>query len=88
MSCGAGRRCGLDPALLWQWCWPVAAALIQSLAGELPYAVGAALKRPKKLNSPQSLGKIKIKCAVAIETCTDIQNRSAQDGLGASVRSL
>ena len=32
------RRCGLDLALLWLWCRPVAAA---------PYAAGAALKRQK-----------------------------------------
>ena len=32
MSCGIGCRCGLDPALLWLWCRPVATALIRSLA--------------------------------------------------------
>ena len=48
MSCGAGRRCGSDPVLLWLWCRPVATALIQPLARELPYAVGTALKRKKK----------------------------------------
>jgi len=31
--------------LLWLWCWLAAAAPIQSLAWELPYAVGVALKR-------------------------------------------
>ena len=34
-----------DPALLWLWCRPAAAALIQPLAWELPYAIGAAVKR-------------------------------------------
>ena len=34
-----------DPVLLWRWCRPVATALIQPLAWEFPYAVGAALKR-------------------------------------------
>ena len=48
MSCGAGRRCGLDPALLGLWCRPAAATLIQPLAWEPPYAMGAALKRQKK----------------------------------------
>ena len=43
-----GHRCGLDPALLWLWHRPVAIALIQPLAWEHSYAVGAALKRPPK----------------------------------------
>ena len=45
MSCGAGRRCSSDPMLLWLWCRPAAAAPIQPLAWELPYATGAALKK-------------------------------------------
>ena len=51
MSCGVGHRHGSDPALLWLWCWTVATALIQPLAWEPPYAVGAAqemVKRQKK----------------------------------------
>ena len=48
MSCGVGCRHGLDPALLWLLCRLAATALIQHLAWELPYAVGAALKREKK----------------------------------------
>ena len=47
VSCGVGRRCGLDLALLWLWCRPAAAALIRPLAWEPPYATGAALKRQK-----------------------------------------
>ena len=51
MSCGVGRRLGLDPALLWMWLWlwnrPVGTAQIQPLAWEPPYAVGMALKRQK-----------------------------------------
>ena len=39
-----GPRGSLDLALLWLWCRPAAAALIQPLAWELPYAVSAALK--------------------------------------------
>ena len=34
-----------DPMLLWLWCRWAAAALIQPLAWELPYATSAALKR-------------------------------------------
>ena len=48
MSCGVGHRQGSDTELLWLWCRLAAAALIQTLAWEPPYAVGAALKRQKK----------------------------------------
>ena len=48
MSCGVGHRCGLDLALLWLWCKLAAAALIRSLAWELPYVEGMALKRQKR----------------------------------------
>ena len=44
VSCGVGRRFGSDPELLWLWCRLAAVALIQSLAWELLYAVGMALK--------------------------------------------
>ena len=47
MSCGVGRRCSSDPKLLWWWCRLTAVALIQPLAWELPYAMGAALKKVK-----------------------------------------
>ena len=53
MSCGVGRRCGSDLALLglrlcpWlcPWLWLVATAPIRSLAWEPPYAAGVALKK-------------------------------------------
>ena len=48
MSCGEGRRPGLDPALLWLWCRLAAVVPIQPLAWEPPHAMGVALKRPKK----------------------------------------
>ena len=47
MSCGVGRRHGLDPAWLWLWWRPAATALIRPLAWEHPYATGAALKIQK-----------------------------------------
>ena len=47
MSCGVGRRCGLDLALLWLWYRLVATALIRSLAWERPCAKGAALEGQK-----------------------------------------
>ena len=37
-----------DLALLGLWCRPAVAALIHLLAWELPYAMGAALRRQKK----------------------------------------
>ena len=36
-----------DPALLWLWCRPAAAAPIQPLAWERPHATSAALKSKK-----------------------------------------
>jgi len=51
MSCGVGCRYGLDPALLWLWCRPMATTPIQPLAWEPSYVADAALektKRPKK----------------------------------------
>ena len=50
MSCGVGRRLSLDPMWLWLWLWlwSAAAALIQPLDWEPPYAAGAALKSKKK----------------------------------------
>ena len=47
VSCGVGRRRGLDPAWLLLWCRLVAVAPIRPLACEPPYAKGAALKRQK-----------------------------------------
>ena len=45
MSCGVGRRCALDLALLWLGCRPVATALIRPLAWKPPCAAGAALEK-------------------------------------------
>ena len=49
MSCGVGRRHGLDPTLLWSWCRPEATAPIGPLAWEPPHAVkhGPLKKKPK-----------------------------------------
>ena len=49
MSCGVGRRRGLDLVLLWLWHRPEAIAPIQPLAREPPYATDAALKSKKTL---------------------------------------
>ncbi len=40
-----------DPALLWLWCRPAAAAPIRPLAWEPPYAAGAALEKAKRQNN-------------------------------------
>ena len=50
MSCGVGRRCSSDPALLL-----AAIALIQPLASEFPQAAGAALKKKKKEREREKL---------------------------------
>ena len=47
-SCSVGCRRGLHLALLRLWYRPAAAALIGSLAWELPYTMGVALKIQKK----------------------------------------
>ena len=47
MCCGVGHRRGSDSVLPWLWCRPAAAALIQPMTQELPYAEGAALKKKK-----------------------------------------
>ena len=54
MSCGVGRTCGSDLALLWLWCRWAAVALIRPLAWEPPYAVGVALKRQKDQKQKQN----------------------------------
>ena len=48
MSCGVGHRGGSDPKFLWPWRWLAAVTPMHPLAWELPYAMGAALKRKKK----------------------------------------
>ena len=59
MSCGVGRRCSSDPALLWLWCRLAAVALIQPLAWELPYAASATLKRKKIVGINLNIFKMK-----------------------------
>ena len=48
MSCGASRRLGSGPTLLWLWCRLVATVLIGPLAWEPPYAAGGGPKKTKK----------------------------------------
>ena len=48
VSCGVVHRCSSDPALLWLWCRPAAAAPIQPLSWELPYAAHVALRKRER----------------------------------------
>lgn len=48
VSCGIGGRCGSDPALLWLWRRPAAAAPIKPLDWEPPYAGGADQEMAKR----------------------------------------
>ena len=48
MRCDVGCRPGSDLALLWLWCRLAAAAMIGTLAWELPYATSVALKEKRK----------------------------------------
>ena len=48
VSCGVGRRCGLDLALLWLWHRPATTALIRPLGWEPPYATLEKDKKTKK----------------------------------------
>ena len=61
MSYGVGHRRGSDLALMWLWCRPAAIALIQTLAWELLYAAGVALKRQKRKRKKEvTIWKLKI----------------------------
>ena len=66
MSCCLGRRCGLDPALLWLWHRLVATAPIQPLAWELPYAAGAAQEVAKRQKKKESFFRNKMKFGVPV----------------------
>ena len=58
MSRGIGRRRSSDSALLWLWHRPAAAAHIRPLAWEVPSAVCAALKRPKRKENDAKMAQI------------------------------
>ena len=53
-SCGVGHRCDTAMAQVLPWLWHrlVAAAPIQPLAQELPYATGVPIERKEKKKSP------------------------------------
>ena len=60
MSCGVGRRCSLDPSLLWLWHRLAATALIRPLIWEPPYAMGVAQEKGKN-KTKQKINSIWIK---------------------------
>ena len=69
MSCGIGRRQGLDLALLWLWHRPVAKARIRSLAWGPPCAVGVALRKTKSPPPPKkNQCLLRSSCCGAAET--------------------
>ena len=59
MSCDVDHRQGSDLALLWLWYGLAAAAPIGSLAWDLPYVTGEALKAKKEKKRTQAQGKEK-----------------------------
>ena len=57
MNWGVGHRHGSHPMLLWLWHRPAAAAPIQPLAWQLPYAIGVALKRSSPTQKKKKISK-------------------------------
>ena len=81
MSCGVGRRCGLDLALPWLWCRPAAAALIRLLAWEPPHASGSALKRQTKQNKNKNKKTVSgIETVTSKPSLTKSMNKMIQTG--------
>ena len=60
MSCGVGRRSGLNLVLLWLWRRPAATAPIRPLAWEPPYDMGVALKKDKKTKKRKEISKLTV----------------------------
>ena len=73
MSCGVGRRLGLDPALLWLWYRPAAVVPIRPLAWGPPYAVGT--KKDQKKDANEIKIKTKTWVWVSLATQTDMKLR-------------
>ena len=82
MSCGVGRRCGLDPVLLWLWCRIEATAPIRPLAWQPPYAMGVALQ-PKQIKDTCLCGallisSVKVSCELPGQREVNFGNRGAE----------
>ena len=54
----------MDPALLWLWRRPAAVVLLPPLAGELPCAMGMALKSKTKKNTAVSFNILDANVAI------------------------
>jgi len=84
VSCVVGHRPGLDLALLWLWCNPVAAAPIRPLAWEPPYAAGDKKDKKKTQKKPHKtlfnlkllgcLQKMLLTCKSTIGHLLDLMN--------------
>ena len=57
LSCGVGRRRGLDLVLLCLWCRLAATTPIRPLAQEPPYAAGVALEKAKRQKTNKQTNK-------------------------------
>ena len=68
MTYGVGLRHSSDSVLLWLWCRLAAVTAIRTLAWELPYATGSALKSKKKKRKEER----KQKTAAAIPGVPDV----------------
>ena len=70
VSSDIGHRCGSDPV----WLWLGATALIRSLAWELLYAPGAALKKTKKKKKKKIiLGEAEAWLTSFPESCGEVE---------------
>ena len=67
MSCGVGRRRGLDAELLWLWRRLEATVLIRSPAWEPLYAGGSALEKAKRQKEKKK--RVKVLKSIYIYIC-------------------
>ena len=78
MSCGVGRRCSSDPALLWLGCRLAAIAPVGPLAWEPPYANPEKTKKDQKKKKKEKKGKINRKYQTEVmelkNTMTELKN--------------
>ena len=65
-----------DLTLLWLWYRPVATALIQPVAWELPHTTSAALKRQKKKNIVVSRIRVAAQNSKVPNTCSVFSEKS------------
>ena len=88
LSCGVGGRLSSDRMLLWLWCRLVAAAPIQPLAWERPYATPAALKSRKTKSKKNTLLRSSCCGSTGEEPDTVCEDASLIPGLAQWVKDL